>query len=136
MGLVLSHFCKPGHQRYHDDPAPQSEKAAKEPPKKATDNSNDTFRAFRQKGFLFKYMSEYIMLIGVSLFVRVLLLSGAAPDFPRKHARSLQRRPSLAFDFRTFVFAKDQASSSLDGLLRKTRHRFKITYTLLLVWNY
>ena len=30
--------------------------------------------------------------------------------FPRKHAHSLQRRPSLAFGFGTFADAKDQAS--------------------------
>ena len=42
--------------------------------------------------------------------------------FPCKHACSLQRRPSLVFDFRTFACAKDQASSSHNGLLRKTRH--------------
>ena len=35
----------------------------------------------------------------------------------RKHAHSLQRLHSLAFNFGTFVFAKDQASSFLDGLL-------------------
>jgi hypothetical protein len=42
--------------------------------------------------------------------------------FPRKHAHSLQRRPSLAFSCGTFAYAKDQASLLLDGLLEKTRH--------------
>jgi hypothetical protein len=44
---------------------------------------------------------------------------GTMSGIPRKHAHSLQRRPSLAFDFRTFAFAKDQSSSSLDGLLKE-----------------
>ena len=35
---------------------------------------------------------------------------------------ALQRLQSLAFGFGTFAYAKDQASSPLDGLLRKTRH--------------
>jgi hypothetical protein len=43
-------------------------------------------------------------------------------SFPRKHAHSLQRLKSLAFDFGTFAYAKGRASLSLDGLLRKTRH--------------
>ena len=42
---------------------------------------------------------------------------------PRKHAHSFQRRILLTFGFGTFADAKDQASSPLDGLLRKTRHR-------------
>jgi hypothetical protein len=37
---------------------------------------------------------------------------------PRKHAHSLQRRPSLAFGCGTFADAKDQASLPLDGLLK------------------
>jgi len=41
---------------------------------------------------------------------------------PRKHAHSLRRLHSLAFDLGTFAYAKDQASLSNDGLLRKTRH--------------
>ena len=32
VSLVLGHFCKPGHQGYHDYPAAQSEEAAKETP--------------------------------------------------------------------------------------------------------
>jgi hypothetical protein len=43
----------------------------------------------------------------------------AVSDFPRKHARSLRRRPSLAFGVGTFADAKDQASLPLDGLLRE-----------------
>lgn len=39
--------------------------------------------------------------------------------FPRKHAKSLQRRPSLAFGFRTFAHARDQASSPHDGLRKE-----------------
>jgi len=39
-------------------------------------------------------------------------------DIPRKHAHSLQRLHSLALDFGTFAFAKDQASLSRDGLLK------------------
>jgi hypothetical protein len=35
---------------------------------------------------------------------------------PRKHAHSLQRRPSLALGFRTFAYAKKQASLPRDGL--------------------
>ena len=37
-------------------------------------------------------------------------------NIPHKHARSLQRRVSLAFGFGTFAYAKDQASLPLDGL--------------------
>jgi hypothetical protein len=47
---------------------------------------------------------------------------------PRKHAHSLQRLYSLAFDFGTFAYAKDQASSPLDGLLGKARHHALMTY--------
>jgi len=50
------------------------------------------------------------------------MMMSMVSGIPRKHARSLQRLHSLAFNFRTFTFAKDQASSFLDGLLRKTRH--------------
>jgi hypothetical protein len=38
--------------------------------------------------------------------------------FPRKHAQSLQRRPSFAFSFKTFAHTKNQASLPLDGLLK------------------
>ena len=38
---------------------------------------------------------------------------------PRKHAHALQRLHSLAFVFGTFAYAKDQASSPLDGLLQE-----------------
>jgi hypothetical protein len=47
------------------------------------------------------------------------LTYSALSDIPRKHACSLQRRPSLAFDCGTFAYAKDQASLSLDGLLEE-----------------
>jgi len=43
-------------------------------------------------------------------------------NFPLKHALSLQRRNSLAFDIGTFAFAKDQASLPHNGLLGKIRH--------------
>jgi hypothetical protein len=38
---------------------------------------------------------------------------------PHKHAHSLQRLHSLAFDCDTFAYAKDQASLPLDGLLKE-----------------
>jgi hypothetical protein len=47
---------------------------------------------------------------------------------PRKHVHSLQRLHSLALDFGTFAFAKDQASLPLDGLLRKTQHHALIIF--------
>jgi hypothetical protein len=37
---------------------------------------------------------------------------------PRKHTHSLQRLHSLAFGCETFAYAKDQASSPRDGLLK------------------
>jgi hypothetical protein len=51
---------------------------------------------------------------------------------PRKHAQSLQRRPSLALSFGTFAYAKDQASLLRDGLLRKTHTMLYIVYQGLL----
>jgi hypothetical protein len=59
-----------------------------------------------------------------------------ASDIPRKHAHSLQRLYSLAFNFGTFASAKDQSSSFLDGLLRNTRHAaltIYVEYNLLAV---
>jgi len=47
--------------------------------------------------------------------------------FPANALIALQRLHSLAFGFGTFAYAKDQASSPRDGLLRKTRHHALIT---------
>gem|GEM_PF-3894636 len=46
-------------------------------------------------------------------------VSVSVSGIPRKHAHSLQRLHSLAFVFGTFAYAKDRASSSLDGLLKE-----------------
>jgi hypothetical protein len=42
-------------------------------------------------------------------------------ESPHKHALSLLRRPSLAFGFGTFAYAKDRASLPHDGLFRRLR---------------
>ena len=47
--------------------------------------------------------------------MRMILVSG----IPRKNVHALQRLHSLAFSFETFAYAKDQASSLLDGLLKE-----------------
>jgi hypothetical protein len=39
--------------------------------------------------------------------------------FPANTLFALQRRPSLAFGYGTFAYAKDQASLPLDGLLKE-----------------
>jgi hypothetical protein len=52
---------------------------------------------------------------------------------PRKHAHSHQRLHSLALNFGTFAYAKDQASLSRDGLLMDNRHHALIL--LLLIMN-
>jgi hypothetical protein len=44
----------------------------------------------------------------------------------------LQRLQSLAFGFGTFAYAKDQASSPLDGFLKDNPTPFLITYFGLL----
>ena len=48
------------------------------------------------------------------------MMMSMASVFPRKHAHSLRRLPSLAFDFGTFSYEKDQAPSSRDGLLKES----------------
>ena len=55
--------------------------------------------------------------------------------FPANTLTSLQRRPSLAFNFGTFAYAKDQASLLHDGLLMKTRHHTPMTY-MGLIFNF
>jgi hypothetical protein len=60
---------------------------------------------------------------------------GTMSVIPRKHAHSLRRRPSLAFIFGTFAYAKDQASLLHDGLLRKTRHPALMTCLELLKYD-
>jgi hypothetical protein len=42
--------------------------------------------------------------------------------------QSLPLSSTVWADFKTFAYAKDQASSPLDGLLRKTRHYARMTY--------
>jgi hypothetical protein len=53
---------------------------------------------------------------------------GMVPGIPRKHAHSVPATPLSRVRHRNFCLAKDQASSSLDGLLRKTRHPAPMIY--------